>query len=101
MYKSSTSVSKSTVSSWFSRKFLFCFCNILNIYYLYFLVGNVTCIVVFAFIDSSLGAARAFGESLKPHPELVKVCRDYFGDDKPLDSPQLKMAHVRSRTYVC
>ncbi|PIK43299.1 putative FAD synthase [Apostichopus japonicus] len=40
------------------------------------------------------GAARAFGESVKPHPELLRVCKQYFGEDKPLDSPQMKMAHV-------
>lgn len=40
------------------------------------------------------GVAKAFGEKVKPHPELVKVCRQYFGEDKSLDSPQMKMAHV-------
>ena len=41
-----------------------------------------------------LGVAKAFNECLYAHPELVKVCKKYFGTDD-LKSPKLKMAHVR------
>ncbi|XP_038051174.1 FAD synthase-like [Patiria miniata] len=40
------------------------------------------------------GVAKAFDEPIHAHPELVKLCRHYFGKDKELDSPELKMAHV-------
>ncbi|XP_072172172.1 FAD synthase-like [Diadema setosum] len=40
------------------------------------------------------GVAKAFGQKIIPHPELVKICRDYFGADSALDSPQMKMALV-------
>ncbi|XP_030844731.1 FAD synthase [Strongylocentrotus purpuratus] len=40
------------------------------------------------------GVAKAFGEEIVPHPELVKLCKDYFGANSSLDSPQLKMALV-------
>ncbi|XP_070557327.1 FAD synthase-like [Ptychodera flava] len=42
------------------------------------------------------GAAKAFNEQLVPHPTLVELCRKYFGQDAPLDSPKLKMAYVPS-----
>ncbi|XP_022083636.1 FAD synthase-like [Acanthaster planci] len=40
------------------------------------------------------GVAKAFDEPIQAHPELVRLCRHYFGDDKDLSSPELKMAHV-------
>ena len=40
------------------------------------------------------GVARAFGENIRPHPELVEVCRKFFKTDD-LSSPKMKMAHVR------
>lgn len=51
---------------------------------------------IYSHVSSVLisGVAKAFGEKVKPHPELVKICRQYFGEDKSLDSPQMKMAHV-------
>ncbi|KAL5006659.1 hypothetical protein ScPMuIL_015465 [Solemya velum] len=39
------------------------------------------------------GVARAFGEPLVPHPELIKLCQTFFGTDD-LDSPKLKMAKI-------
>nr|XP_054761805.1 FAD synthase-like [Lytechinus pictus] len=40
------------------------------------------------------GVAKAFDEEIVPHPELVKICKDYFGADSSMDSPQLKMALI-------
>ena len=37
--------------------------------------------------------ARAFQEHVHPHPELVRVCKEFFGTDD-LKSPKLKLAHV-------
>ncbi|XP_013410704.1 FAD synthase isoform X2 [Lingula anatina] len=37
--------------------------------------------------------AKAFGESVEPHPELVALCQHYFGTDD-LKSPKLKLAHI-------
>ena len=39
------------------------------------------------------GVAKAFNEKIHAHPDLVKVCKEYFGTDD-LSSPKLKMAHV-------
>lgn len=39
------------------------------------------------------GVARAFGEHIFPHPELVAVCKDFFGTDD-LESPKLKLAFI-------
>jgi len=37
--------------------------------------------------------ARAFGEHVVPHPELVAVCKEFFGTDD-LASPKLKLAFI-------
>lgn len=37
--------------------------------------------------------AKAFGETLVPHPELVELCKKFFGTDD-LKAPQLKLAFV-------
>jgi len=39
------------------------------------------------------GVALAFGEHVFPHPELVAVCKDFFGTDD-LASPKLKLAFI-------
>jgi len=39
------------------------------------------------------GVARAFGEHVFPHPELVSVCKELFGTDD-LASPKLKLAFI-------
>ena len=39
------------------------------------------------------GVARAFGEQVFPHPELVTVCKEHFGTDD-LASPKLKLAFI-------
>ena len=39
-----------------------------------------------------VGVAMAFNESIIAHPELVRLCKQYFGDSD--DSPSLKMARV-------
>ena len=39
------------------------------------------------------GVARAFGEHVSPHPELVAVCKEVFGTDD-LASPKLKLAFI-------
>lgn len=39
------------------------------------------------------GVAQAFGERVFPHPELVAVCKDFFGTDD-LTSPKLKLAFI-------
>ncbi|XP_064600367.1 FAD synthase-like isoform X2 [Liolophura sinensis] len=39
------------------------------------------------------GLSQAFGEPLFHHPELVKVCRKFFGTDD-IKSPKLKLAYV-------
>jgi len=39
------------------------------------------------------GVAQAFGEHVFPHPELVAVCKDFFGTDD-LASPKLKLAFI-------
>ena len=46
-----------------------------------------------------LGVAKAFGESVKPHPVLVAVCKHYFGTDD-LTGPKLKLAFV-SKNWLC
>lgn len=45
------------------------------------------------YLDIIEGVAQAFGEKVHPHPDLVEVCKQYFGTDD-LTSPKLKMAHV-------
>ncbi|XP_014674340.1 PREDICTED: FAD synthase-like [Priapulus caudatus] len=42
---------------------------------------------------TSEGIAMAFGEEVKPHAELVKLVRQFFGDVS-MDSPEMKLAHV-------
>ncbi|GLH09039.1 uncharacterized protein GBIM_14186 [Gryllus bimaculatus] len=37
--------------------------------------------------------AKAFGEEVKPHPELVKLCADFFKTED-LNSPAMKLAHI-------
>lgn len=39
------------------------------------------------------GVARAFGEHVFPHPELIAVCKEFFGTDD-LASPKLKLAFI-------
>jgi len=39
------------------------------------------------------GVARAFEEHVFPHPELVAVCKEFFGTDD-LASPKLKLAFI-------
>jgi len=39
------------------------------------------------------GVAKAFGEEVVAHPELVDLCKEFFGTDD-LKSPKLKMALV-------
>lgn len=39
------------------------------------------------------GVAHAFNEHLFPHPELVAVCKEFFGTDD-LTSPKLKLAFI-------
>ena len=46
------------------------------------------------------GIAKAFGEKVIPHPELVELCSKYFKTDD-LSSPKLKMAHVRTSLLLC
>ncbi|XP_033645729.1 FAD synthase-like [Asterias rubens] len=44
------------------------------------------------------GVAMAFNESIIAHPELVRLCKQYFGDSD--DSPSLKMARVPQSTRL-
>ena len=39
------------------------------------------------------GVARAFGEQVHPHPELVALCKQFFGTDD-VSSPKLKLAFI-------
>ena len=39
------------------------------------------------------GVAKAFNEKLTPHPELVELCKKFFGTDD-LQSPKLKLAFI-------
>jgi len=46
------------------------------------------------FLSLLAAVAKAFGESLIPHPELVKLVSDFYKTDD-LSSAEMKMAHVR------
>lgn len=39
------------------------------------------------------GVAKAFEENVSPHPELIKICSEYF-DTTDLSSPAMKLASV-------
>ena len=39
------------------------------------------------------GVAKAFNEQVKPHDDLVALCKKFFGTDD-LNSPKLKLAFV-------
>ena len=40
-----------------------------------------------------IGVARAFDDTVFPHPDIVKLCTEYWGADS-LDSPKMKLAMV-------
>jgi len=46
------------------------------------------------------GVARAFNEPLVPHPDIVQLCKKYFGTDD-LRSPKLKLAFVPHSAELC
>ena len=46
------------------------------------------------------GVAQAFGEGVYPHPDLVALCKQFFGTDD-LKSPKLKLAFVSKYWYIC
>jgi len=46
------------------------------------------------------GVARAFGEQVIPHPELVALCKEFFGTDD-LKSPKLKLAFIPESSALC
>ena len=43
--------------------------------------------------------AQAFGEGVYPHPDLVALCKQFFGTDD-LKSPKLKLAFVSKSWYI-
>jgi FAD synthetase len=46
------------------------------------------------------GVAQAFGERVSPHPEMVKLCKEFFGTDD-LKSPKLKLAFIPESSELC